>query len=237
MSPTSHHWSGNLQPKITPSFTSQLPFCGEDMSLVPTAGYVTTSENDMFNIGEIPRGWEGYSSQLLQRHQNDGLQAFDTMDYNNADFEDGNCEHHQRNNTMYQSLMTPHDSQPMAMTSNGNYFPSPSQYPSLESLKFNTNSAALGILDSDVSDDGDGNASREMTVMEGEDLGFDEPYAKLIYRALMSKPDHSMVLQDIYQWFRVNTNKGSSDNKGWMNSIRHNLSMNAVRALLVKFLK
>lgn len=56
----------------------------------------------------------------------------------------------------------------------------------------------------------------------------EEPYAKLIYRALMSTPDHSMALQDIYRWVRTNTNKGNSDSKGWMNSIRHNLSMNAV---------
>jgi hypothetical protein len=70
--------------------------------------------------------------------------------------------------------------------------------------------------------------SREMTVMEPEDPAVDEPYAKLIYRALMSAPGKSMVLQEIYQWFRDNTTKGSSDTKGWMNSIRHNLSMNAV---------
>jgi len=74
-----------------------------------------------------------------------------------------------------------------------------------------------------------GPSSREMTAVEMEDHGADEPYAKLIYRALMSAPDHSMVLQEIYQWFRENTAKGSSDTKGWMNSIRHNLSMNAVR--------
>ncbi|KAH7403281.1 hypothetical protein BKA64DRAFT_706784 [Cadophora sp. MPI-SDFR-AT-0126] len=72
-----------------------------------------------------------------------------------------------------------------------------------------------------------GSSSREMTAVEVEDQNIDEPYAKLIYRALMSRPDHSMVLQEIYQWFRENTQKGSSDTKGWMNSIRHNLSMNA----------
>lgn len=81
---------------------------------------------------------------------------------------------------------------------------------------------------SETSEDG-GNSSREMTAIEGEEPTTDEPYAKLIYRALMSKPNHSMVLQEIYQWFRENTVKGSSDTKGWMNSIRHNLSMNAVR--------
>jgi hypothetical protein len=81
---------------------------------------------------------------------------------------------------------------------------------------------------SEASEDG-GNSSREMTAVEGEEPATDEPYAKLIYRALMSKPNHSMVLQEIYQWFRENTVKGGSDTKGWMNSIRHNLSMNAVR--------
>lgn len=72
-------------------------------------------------------------------------------------------------------------------------------------------------------------SSREMTAVDLEDNSADEPYAKLIHRALMSAPGHAMVLQEIYQWFRDNTTKGSSDTKGWMNSIRHNLSMNAVR--------
>lgn len=85
------------------------------------------------------------------------------------------------------------------------------------------------MLNSRESSDDGGNSSREMTVADIEDQGTDEPYAKLIYRALMSAPNHSMVLQEIYQWFRENTSKGSSDTKGWMNSIRHNLSMNAVR--------
>ncbi|APA09913.1 hypothetical protein SS1G_05834 [Sclerotinia sclerotiorum 1980 UF-70] len=76
----------------------------------------------------------------------------------------------------------------------------------------------------------DGQSSREPTAMDvdADSHGADEqPYAKLIYRALMSAPGHSMVLQEIYRWFRENTTKGSSDTKGWMNSIRHNLSMNA----------
>ena len=88
-------------------------------------------------------------------------------------------------------------------------------------------SSPFRLPSSEASDDG-GHSSREMTAIEGEDQAIDEPYAKLIYRALMSKPNHSMVLQEIYQWFRDNTVKGSSDTKGWMNSIRHNLSMNAV---------
>ncbi|KAM0441094.1 hypothetical protein ACHAPT_000399 [Fusarium lateritium] len=64
----------------------------------------------------------------------------------------------------------------------------------------------------------------------------EEPYAQLIYRALMGAPGHAMTLQEIYQWFRDNTNKESKNEntgkksgknaEGWQNSIRHNLSMN-----------
>lgn len=55
------------------------------------------------------------------------------------------------------------------------------------------------------------------------------PYAQLIYRALMSREGHCMSLQEIYQWFRENTEKVKGGGKGWQNSIRHNLSMNQVR--------
>jgi hypothetical protein len=87
--------------------------------------------------------------------------------------------------------------------------------------------APFRLPSGEESDDG-GHSSREMTAMD--DHTADEPYAKLIYRALKSAPNHAMVLQEIYQWFRENTGKGSADSKGWMNSIRHNLSMNAVRS-------
>lgn len=56
-----------------------------------------------------------------------------------------------------------------------------------------------------------------------------QPYAKLIERALLSAPNHRMQLQEIYAWFVRNTDKAMSDGRGWQNSIRHNLSMNAVR--------
>ena len=56
-----------------------------------------------------------------------------------------------------------------------------------------------------------------------------EPYAKLIFRALMSAPHHRMVLREIYEWFERNTDKGKDpSSRGWQNSIRHNLSMNGV---------
>jgi hypothetical protein len=67
------------------------------------------------------------------------------------------------------------------------------------------------------------------TMEEDEDTVDDKPYARLIYEALMQAPDHRMMLRDIYDWFRLNTNKSrESGTNGWQNSIRHNLSMNKV---------
>lgn len=64
---------------------------------------------------------------------------------------------------------------------------------------------------------------------DGECSVNEEPYAKLIYRALMSAHEHKMVLKEIYEWFELNTDKAKNTcSKGWQNSIRHNLSMNGV---------
>lgn len=58
------------------------------------------------------------------------------------------------------------------------------------------------------------------------------PYSRLIWEALMSTDEKMLPLQGIYQWFEKNTTKGKNDeSKGWQNSIRHNLSMNAVRVV------
>lgn len=66
--------------------------------------------------------------------------------------------------------------------------------------------------------------------VDGEDTTkIARPYAKLIYKALMEKEEKMMKLQDIYQWFRDYTDKPKlAPGIGWQNSIRHNLSMNAV---------
>ncbi|KAF2623070.1 hypothetical protein BU25DRAFT_401237, partial [Macroventuria anomochaeta] len=62
---------------------------------------------------------------------------------------------------------------------------------------------------------------------EDNTIDKEQPYAQLIYRALLDAPDHTMVLRDIYDWFRRYTDKAAhSETKGWQNSIRHNLSMN-----------
>ncbi|CAG8888486.1 unnamed protein product [Penicillium egyptiacum] len=54
------------------------------------------------------------------------------------------------------------------------------------------------------------------------------PYSVLIYQALKEAPGNKLQLQSIYSWFEANTDKAQDPNaKGWQNSIRHNLSMNA----------
>lgn len=58
----------------------------------------------------------------------------------------------------------------------------------------------------------------------------EQPYAQLIYQALLQADGHTMILRDIYDWFVKYTDKATaSETKGWQNSIRHNLSMNGVR--------
>jgi hypothetical protein len=71
----------------------------------------------------------------------------------------------------------------------------------------------------------------DRSMSPNEDRSAEEPYAKLIHRALMGAPNHAMALQEIYQWFIDNTDKGNANGSGWRNSIRHNLSMNAVSIL------
>ncbi|KAJ3488115.1 hypothetical protein NLG97_g6260 [Lecanicillium saksenae] len=51
------------------------------------------------------------------------------------------------------------------------------------------------------------------------------PYSKLLWMAFMSSHTKRLSLRQIYEWFEINTNK-PNNNKGWQNSIRHNLSMN-----------
>ncbi|KAL4906590.1 hypothetical protein BDW74DRAFT_176906 [Aspergillus multicolor] len=63
---------------------------------------------------------------------------------------------------------------------------------------------------------------------EAEDTNADPPYSQLIYEALSAAPGKKLPLQGIYLWFEKNTAKGRDrGSKGWQNSIRHNLSMNA----------
>lgn len=93
----------------------------------------------------------------------------------------------------------------------------------------------------------DGDDMEVRSVDSDEEGSSDPPYSTLIYQALFSAPGMKLPLQGIYSWFEKNTTKGKDQNsKGWQNSIRHNLSMNAVsiheqylvhvtRALLIDF--
>ncbi|PYH90053.1 hypothetical protein BO71DRAFT_422565 [Aspergillus ellipticus CBS 707.79] len=69
--------------------------------------------------------------------------------------------------------------------------------------------------------------SRKLDKSESPSDG-DLPYSCLIEKALQQAPDNKLALQDIYGWFEKNTAKGKDrSSKGWQNSVRHNLSMNA----------
>jgi hypothetical protein len=57
----------------------------------------------------------------------------------------------------------------------------------------------------------------------------DPCYAQLLYRCLKEAPDHTMSLRELYDWVREHSQKAKDPKqRGWQNSVRHNLSMNAV---------
>ena len=65
-----------------------------------------------------------------------------------------------------------------------------------------------------------------------DDSGMHLPYNQLLYNCFMEMPGHEALLKDIYAWFERNTDKARNPGqKGWQNSIRHNLSMNEVGPL------
>ncbi|CZT22227.1 uncharacterized protein RCC_08096 [Ramularia collo-cygni] len=56
----------------------------------------------------------------------------------------------------------------------------------------------------------------------------DPCYAQLLHRCLKEAPGHTMSLRDLYEWVRQHSQKAKDhQNRGWQNSVRHNLSMNA----------
>jgi hypothetical protein len=110
-----------------------------------------------------------------------------------------------------------------------------SRSPTVEIQEFHHASPTAFEYNPDIADNASSRVSEigDDEIMSGnpsssEGRNSDEPYAKLIFKALLSAPNHSMVLREIYQWFMDNTEKGSASTSGWRNSIRHNLSMNAV---------
>ncbi|KAK6438445.1 hypothetical protein LTR95_005361 [Oleoguttula sp. CCFEE 5521] len=58
--------------------------------------------------------------------------------------------------------------------------------------------------------------------------GSDPCYAQLLYRCLRDAPSHTLSLRELYKWVQAHSQKAKdSTSKGWQNSVRHNLSMNA----------
>ncbi|KAF2773352.1 hypothetical protein EJ03DRAFT_371279 [Teratosphaeria nubilosa] len=56
----------------------------------------------------------------------------------------------------------------------------------------------------------------------------DPCYAQLLYRCLKEAPDHTLSLRELYDWVREHSQKAKDPKqRGWQNSVRHNLSMNA----------
>lgn len=223
-------WNDPVQ--CSPSFSIQHGD-RDEYSFEPSS-YITANESDnMFtrglDFGNVPRFLEPYNPQLPQENT---LPNFDPSDYMTEEIKPNiqGCE----NNTTdmdYNTMDTSQNYLPLSMNRSSMQedefvrSPLPNDFTSADGLLFDKPNP-FRMPSCEISEDG--NISREMTAVEADEQGADEPYAKLIYRALMSAPNHSMVLQEIYQWFRDHTVKGSSDSKGWMNSIRHNLSMNAV---------
>jgi len=78
----------------------------------------------------------------------------------------------------------------------------------------------------------DGNGSDECNNV---DLDAADPcYAQLLYRCLKDAPGHIMALKDLYEWVKEHSQKAKDQkNRGWQNSVRHNLSMNAVGHLKI----
>lgn len=60
----------------------------------------------------------------------------------------------------------------------------------------------------------------------------DQCYAQLLHRCLVGAPEHTMSLKELYEWVKAHSQKAKDPkNRGWQNSVRHNLSMNAVSVL------
>ncbi|KAK5110638.1 hypothetical protein LTR62_005678 [Meristemomyces frigidus] len=56
----------------------------------------------------------------------------------------------------------------------------------------------------------------------------DPCYAQLLYQCLRTAPDNVMSLKELYDWVKEHSQKAKDPaNRGWQNSVRHNLSMNA----------
>ena len=79
-----------------------------------------------------------------------------------------------------------------------------------------------GAFTDDPNDDGEDDDDCHNSVA-------DPCYAQLLYKCLKEAPEHMMTLQELYEWVALHTQKAKDPKSvGWKNSVRHNLSMNAV---------
>jgi len=79
------------------------------------------------------------------------------------------------------------------------------------------------------------NAMNEDHIPEASEHGYggaDMPYrsyAQLLFTCLYEAYNYERSLKEIYRWMQEKAKKGrAGESAGWMNSVRHNLSMNAV---------
>lgn len=87
---------------------------------------------------------------------------------------------------------------------------------------------SINVQDAEQQDFGGRPSDTVGDIPEDSDAG-DTCYAQLLWRCLMSQPNHTLALSELYAWIARNSPKAHcSINRGWQNSVRHNLSMNAV---------
>lgn len=127
----------------------------------------------------------------------------------------------------------------MAPTSHPAYLPATMQY----DQPFMRQESPLDYSDDYRQDLGNTWNNHEHSVPPQDDLFADddeaEPedstdpcYAQLLHKCLKEAPGHTMSLRELYDWVSKHSQKAKDlKNRGWQNSVRHNLSMNAVSVL------
>ena len=64
--------------------------------------------------------------------------------------------------------------------------------------------------------------------LEAEDHRAENPCAQLIHQASISTSNRTITVKQMNQWFCENTEKDSSQGKGWMGTVLYHLSTNPV---------
>ena len=198
--PLSGSSSGNSLSTITPPESATHPVCFFPMSNTPAASVPLATIN-----GQPWRATQNHPHAYVGDFGQEGL----GIRLATKPQFDGIQQYASQHETLYQE---PQDDFSRADLQSSDYF----QNGSSERLN--------ACLDETQGSDGDDEA-------DGPGLC----YAKLLEECLRSAPDRTMSLKEIYEWIEQNTNKANESkakdptNKGWQNSVRHNLSMNQVR--------